>query len=61
MNQRDFDLLAREAESPRQRLNRERRERRQIALFRKQLDSLVYEFGSRLSAWPRSDGQENAQ
>jgi hypothetical protein len=41
MNQRDLDQLAREAETPRQRINRDRRERAQIALFRKQLDSLV--------------------
>jgi hypothetical protein len=41
MNQRDFDRLAREAETPRQRRNRERREQEQIALFRKQICSML--------------------
>jgi hypothetical protein len=41
MDQRDFDRLARDAETPRQRRNRERRERRQLALFREQLCSML--------------------
>lgn len=41
MTRYELNQLAREAEAPRQKRNRERREERAIALFKKQLESMM--------------------